>query len=593
MSTESLEFKSSLDSSAFARGLRQMEQGANKAGSKIASSFEGMAKGGVASLAAAFSIGAIVAFGKSVLDFAGDLQDSSDAIGITTDSLQGLNAVFLAGGSDAETTKRGLITLTRSLQDIATTADGPARKALDALGISFADIAGLTADEAMYVIADAMKGATDKGAALDAAMVLLGKSASKMAPALLGGAEAMREMANSTSKLTPQQIKDLADVGDRIDENTTKLKVYAAQLALGAAESTVLTGLARTQLALMTGGWSEVYKAYKKYKDAQIVPLTEAEQSAAAFEAESLISPEELAKKPTMAKIIVDPRIQAEADAKAEAAEKEGAAMEKAIADRDKAQADFIAKQMTLEEQLQEALLEGRQLEQDIANTTGVEQITKQTELIKLEQTKLDLIEKISKAQQEAAKKAQQAQEEAAKKAQEEAKKAQDLFQQNLDRENAAKADAFKEEMEKKKALQEVQKDRAEEAMKFADDNLEKAKQNLEDVFTGKVKKPTKAETKLAAQMSTAMGEDVVQANKFGAEGGLGTKQLDATGKVIKGLGSTGGLGGPARKDMPQGSRDAIARFNLAKQRQEKAKGTLVDTNRILDLINKGINGAK
>jgi hypothetical protein len=44
---------------------------------------------------------------------------------------------------------------------------------------------------------------------------------------------------------------------------------------------------------------------------------------------------------------------------------------------------------------------------------------------------------------------------------------------------------------------------------------------------------------------------------------------------------------------MPQGARDAIARFNLAKQRQEAAKGNLTKTNEILDLINKGINGAK
>jgi hypothetical protein len=277
----------------------------------------------------------------------------------------------------------------------------------------------------------------------------------------------------------------------------------------------------------------------------------------------------------SIAKAPVDPRIQAEADAKAEAAEKEGAAMEKAITERDKAQADLLAKQLTLEEQLRAAIVEGMQLERDIDNTTGTDQINKQTELIKLEQTELDLVEKVAKAEQDAA------------------QKKQDFFQQQMDKENAEKAAAYKEGLQAEKALQEVQKDRAEEAMKFADDNLAKAKQNLEDVFTGKVKKPTKAETNLAAQMSAAMGEDVVQANKFGAEGGLGTKQLDATGKVIKGLGSSGGLGGPARKDMPQGSRDAIARFNLAKQRQEAAKGNLTKTNEILDLINKGINGAK
>jgi hypothetical protein len=270
-----------------------------------------------------------------------------------------------------------------------------------------------------------------------------------------------------------------------------------------------------------------------------------------------------------------DPRIKAQQEAALEAAEKEGDAMEKAVAARDKAEADSAASQLTINEQLQEANKKSLDLQEYIASSEGIDQVNAQTELIKLKQTEIDLIEKVVKAEQDAA------------------QKKQDFFQQQMDKENAEKAAAYKEGLQAEKALQEVQKDRAEEAMKFADDNLAKAKQGLEDVFTGKVKKPTKAETKLAAQMSTAMGEDVVQANKFGAEGGLGKKQLDATGKVITGLGSSGGLGGPARKDMPQGSRDAIARFNLAKQRQEAAKGNLQKTNEILDLINKGINGAK
>jgi hypothetical protein len=547
-----------------------MEEGANKAGSKIASSFENMAKGGVASLAAAFSVGAIVAFGKSVMDFAGDLQDSSDAMGITTDALQGLNAVFLAGGSDSETTKKGLITLDRSLQDIATTADGPARKALDALGISFEMIAGLTADEALYVIADAMKAATDKGAALDAAMTLLGKAGSKMAPALFGGAAAMREMANASPKISEDDIKTIADAGDMVDALGVSIKVFAAQAVVGTAKSEAFWTAMRVGTAITTMGISEAIRGMKKGYDA-LKPAKQSTEGAAAFEAESLA----IGAETKTVKMAVDPRIKAEQEAKMAAIEKEGAAMEKAVAARDKAEADSAAKQLTISEQLQEAQTKTRDLQDYIASSEGIDQVNAQTELIKLEETKIELVEKVAKAKAD------------------EAKKAQDLFQQNLDRENAAKAEAFKDEMHRQKALQEVQKDRAEEAMKFADDNLEKAKQGLEDVFTGKVKKPTKAETKLAAQMSTAMGEDVVQANKFGAEGGLGTKQLDATGKVIKGLGSTGGLGGPARKDMPKGSAEAIARFNIAKQRQEAAKGNLQKTNEILDLINKGINGAK
>lgn len=569
MATESLEFKSSLDNSAFARGLRSMEEGADKAGSKIESSFESMAKGGIASLAAAFSVGAIVDLGKMVMDFAGDLQDSSDAMGITTDALQGLNAVFLAGGSDAETTKKGLITLTRSLQDIATTADGPARKALDALGISFADIAGLTADEAMYVIADAMKGATDKGVALDAAMTLLGKSASKMTPALYGGADAMRELADSAPKISEEDIKTIADAGDAWDSLITKAKVASAEAFVYLAKTKEGQDLKSSSMigGNLGGGKGFLTKKASDKRDAD----AKAAASAAAFEAESLA----IGADTKTVKKAVDPRIKAEQEAKLAAIEKEGAAMEKAVAARDKAEADSAAAQLTLSEQLQEAGVKMLELQDYIASSEGIDQVNAQTELINLKKTELNLIEKVAKAKAD------------------EAKKAQDLFQQNLDRENAAKADAFKDEMDKQKKLQEVKKDRAEEALKLADDDLAKAKQGLEDVFTGKVKKPTKAETKLAAQMSTAMGEDVVQANKFGAEGGLGTKQLDATGKVIKGLGSTGGLGGPARKDMPKGSAEAIARFNQAKQRQEAAKGNLTKTNEILDLINKGINGAK
>jgi hypothetical protein len=445
---------------------------------------------------------------------------------------------------------------------------------LDALGISFADIAGLTPDDAMYVIADAMMRATDKGVALDAAMTLLGKSASKMAPALYGGAAAMRELAAKSPKISDEDNASIAAAGDMVDALGVSIKVFAANAVVGTLKSEAFWTAMRVGTAITTMGISEAIRGMSKAYDALKGPKKNT-TGADAFEAESLVSPEELAMKPTIAKKIVDPRIKAEQEAKLAAIEKEGDAMEKAVAARDKAEADSAAAQLTLSEQLQEAGVKTLELQDYIASSEGIDQVNAQTELIKLKQTEIDLIEKVAKAKAD------------------EAKKAQDLFQQNLDRENAAKADAFKDEMDKQKAIQQGKQKNAEEDIKLADENLAAARQNLEDVFTGKTKKPTKAETKLADQMRIATGEDVVQANKFGAEGGLGKKQLDATGKVITGLGSSGGLGGPARKDMPKGSAEAIARFNLAKQRQEAAKGNLQKTNEILDLINKGINGAK
>jgi hypothetical protein len=387
----------------------------------------------------------------------------------------------------------------------------------------------------------------------------------------------MRQMADSATKIPAANLKTIADAGDTLEALGQKAKVYGAEVINAFASDTVVQDEA--------DAWDSIGDDIVNATNSALAYFGIIEKggkqrssSADKFEAESLLTPEELAMKPVIANIKkppVDPRVKADQEAKLAAIEKEGDAMEKAVAARDKAEADSMASQLTINEQLQAATAKSLDLQEYIASSEGIDQVNAQAELIKLEQTKLDLVEKVAKAEQDAA------------------QKKQDFFQQQMDKENAEKAAAYKEGLQAEKALQEVQKDRAEEAMKFADDNLAKAKQGLEDVFTGKVKKPTKAETKLAAQMSTAMGEDVVQANKFGAEGGLGTKQLDATGKVIKGLGSTGGLGGGARKDMPKGSAEAIARFNLAKQRQEAAKGNLQKTNEILDLINKGINGAK
>ena len=345
--------------------------------------------GGIGILAAG-----VMSAGKAILDFAGDLQDSSDAMGISTDALQELNAVFLAGGSSAETTKKGLIKLTQSLQDIATTADGPARKALDALGISFDDIAGLTADEAIYVIADAMKGATDKGAALDAAMTLLGKSASQMAPALFGGAEAIREMAATTPKISAEDLKSIADAGDFFDALTTKMKVYSASALMAAVNSKALHMTMRVGTAVMTAGLSEVIPlVIKSVKDLQ-GPKQNIE-GAAAFEAESLAIGAD-------AKTVIappDPRIKAAEEAQAKMDEenqkKADAYAEKKLAEANKIADVEMSNAQEIEKQRRDqldtegqinALLEDRKnLQSEIASSSGMQKAQAQKDLIAVE----------------------------------------------------------------------------------------------------------------------------------------------------------------------------------------------------------------
>ena len=396
MSEVKVEIKA--DSSMLATGLAKAQKNIQNFGKDVTSNITDKLAGAFSAAGVIGGIGILAAgvmsAGKAILDFAGDLQDSSDAMGISTDALQELNAVFLAGGSSAETTKKGLIKLTQSLQDIATTADGPARKALDALNISFDDIAGLTADEAIYVIADAMKGATDKGAALDAAMTLLGKSASQMAPALFGGAEAIREMAATTPKISAEDLKSIADAGDFFDALTTKMKVYSASALMAAVNSKALHMTMRVGTGIMTAGLSEVIPlVIKSFKDLQ-GPKQNIE-GAAAFEAESLAIGAD-------AKTVIappDPRIKAAEEAQAkmddENQKKADAYAEKKLAEANKIADVEMSNAQEIEKQRRDqldtegqinALLEDRKnLQSEIASSSGMQKAQAQKDLIAVE----------------------------------------------------------------------------------------------------------------------------------------------------------------------------------------------------------------
>ena len=386
------------NSSALATGLAKAQKNIQNFSKDVTTSITDKLAGAFSAAGVIGGIGILVASvmsaGKAIMDFAGDLQDSSDAMGISTDALQELNAVFLAGGSSAETTKKGLIKLTQSLQDIATTADGPARKALDALNISFDDIAGLTSDEAIYVIADAMKGATDKGAALDAAMTLLGKSASQMAPALFGGAEAMREMAATTPKISAEDLKSIADAGDFFDGLTTKMKVYSATALMAAVNSKALHMAMRVGTGIMTAGLSEAIPYVIKTVKSLQGPKQNTE-GAAAFEAESLAIGAD-------AKTVIappDPRIKAAEEAQAKMdddnqkkadayAEKQQAAADK-IADVEMSNAQEIEKQrrdqLDTEGQINALLEDRKNLQSEIASSSGMQKAQAQKDLIAVE----------------------------------------------------------------------------------------------------------------------------------------------------------------------------------------------------------------
>lgn len=235
MATQSLEFKSDLDDSQFQAGLKNMEKGGKKVEGSLVGSFNSMAKGIGASMAAAFTVQAVVGAAKSILDFVGQLQDQADALGVNTEILQGFQGAMMGSGVSAEKFTKGMATLISSIQQ-AKQDTGTARDSFAALGIEFDSIANDSPDQILLKIADGLKNAKDPAAAYAAALDLVGKNQINFVAALKGGSAELQKSALEIKTLSDEEVAAIDEIGLAWDKAVLKAKAYAAQALLALAK---------------------------------------------------------------------------------------------------------------------------------------------------------------------------------------------------------------------------------------------------------------------------------------------------------------------------------------------------------------------
>ena len=228
-------FVTTLDDSQFQAGLKNMEKGGKKVEGSLVGSFDSMAKGIGASMAAAFSVGAVVGAAKSLLDFGGQLADQAEALGVNTEVLQGFQGAMAGSGVSAEKFTKGMATLISSIQQ-AKEDSGTARDSFAALGIEFDSIANDSPDQILLKIADGLKNAKDPAAAYAAALDLVGKNQINFVAALKGGSAAFAENASKIKVLSEEEVKAIDDIGNAWDKAVLKAQAYAAQALLALAK---------------------------------------------------------------------------------------------------------------------------------------------------------------------------------------------------------------------------------------------------------------------------------------------------------------------------------------------------------------------
>ena len=204
---------------------------------KLKTASAGLAKV-LAPLAAAASVGAIIAIGKNSLDSADKIAKLSDSIGVSTEALSQYQHVAELSGTSFETMATAMKKMQKNVSDAA---DGlsTAKRAFAGLGLSIERIQGMKPEEAFELIGDELSRIDDRARRNQIAMNIFGRAGADLIPVFKDGAAGISAMRAEADKLgltlTSGMAQDAANAKDSMQRLDAAFSGMAQTLAIEAA----------------------------------------------------------------------------------------------------------------------------------------------------------------------------------------------------------------------------------------------------------------------------------------------------------------------------------------------------------------------
>lgn len=159
-------------------------------------------------------------------------------VGLTTEQLTGYqHAISLAGG-DSEGFEKSVVRMNRTIQDAANGLS-TAQRELEAVGLSVQDLAGLSTDERIKLLADRYNGIGDAAQRASFLMNVFGRSGQSMGNLFEQGAEGIRK--------AQQEAEELGLTFSAIDGRNVEQAndaIHRMQVALGSVAKTIAIAVA-------------------------------------------------------------------------------------------------------------------------------------------------------------------------------------------------------------------------------------------------------------------------------------------------------------------------------------------------------------
>ena len=223
-----------LNYAQFTGGLDKSEQAALQASKRVQDTFDGL-KGKLAvtagaiagGLAAGFGIAAFKSLISSASEAAGAVNDLASITGVSAEKLSGLAEVAKFNDVTVQTLADSMTKLARNMS--STTAEGlGAGKALQALGLNFAQFKAQSPDEQMRAVATAMNQFTDGAGKAAIAQALYGKQGATLIPVL----KDLAALGDIQARITTEQAVAADNFGDNLLRVRTSGEEWRKELGL-------------------------------------------------------------------------------------------------------------------------------------------------------------------------------------------------------------------------------------------------------------------------------------------------------------------------------------------------------------------------
>ena len=224
------------DAQQYVNEFKRAQRATSDGVSSIATSLASL--GGA--LGASLGIGAVLSFGKSIVDLGSQITDLSMVANMGTSEFQAIALTAMDSGLAFEQTAKAAENMRSKIEDAAK-GNAAAVETFKTLNLSAAGLKALAPERQWEVIATAIANAKDSQAAMNAATDIFG---AKIAPKLretlaLLASEGFDALSKSTKSLqfSPEQLKTLDEAGDQMARLWHYTKLIGATLITGKGQA--------------------------------------------------------------------------------------------------------------------------------------------------------------------------------------------------------------------------------------------------------------------------------------------------------------------------------------------------------------------